>query len=141
MGLKTRAQNWQVRSDFESDRVLHKNWSDSYSDTWTGWVNRKIGDLLGTDNQAQGFADFIIGEVFAHCKASQLLDSIVDVLDEDAEPLVLQLYKVGENMYGTLTIYRMWVTHLSLMQLIIYQTEELASKGCWIDEKLEMLVI
>jgi hypothetical protein len=86
---------------------LHKNWSDSYSDTWTGWVNRKIGDLLGTDNQAQGFADFIIGEVFAHCKASQLLDSIVDVLDEDAEPLVLQLYKVGENMYGTLTIYRM----------------------------------
>lgn len=79
---------------------MSNNCSYSYSSNslhHPGWINKKIRDLLGTDDQAQGFADYIIGEVCAHCEASQLLDSIIDVLDEDAEPLVLQLYKVGKE--------------------------------------------
>jgi hypothetical protein len=58
-------------------------------------VTKKIQDLVGADAQAQGFADFIVEELYKHKPAESLLDSISDVLDEDAEPFVLQLFKVS----------------------------------------------
>lgn len=59
------------------------------------WVTKKIQDLVGVDAQAQGFADFIVEEIHKHTSAEGLLESISDVLDEDAEPFILQLFKVS----------------------------------------------
>ena len=60
----------------------------------SGWINKKIKELVGDDEDGAGFADFIVSEVNAHRSASQLLGNLEGVLDEDAEPFVIQLFKV-----------------------------------------------
>jgi len=56
------------------------------------WIRKKIRDLMGEEEPS--FCEFILSQINAHIKPSKMLESLREVLDEDAEAFVLKLYQV-----------------------------------------------
>ena len=56
------------------------------------WVVKKIVEYLGEEEES--LTDFIITKLHAHCKPADLLEELTMVLDEDAAPFVLKLWRM-----------------------------------------------
>ena len=57
-----------------------------------GWVSKKVQELLGAPEPS--FCDFIMSQLSSHTPPQQLLESLADVLDEDAPSFTQKLFQV-----------------------------------------------
>jgi len=81
-GVFSYTVKWEQLDDSPSDTV----------DRIGGWVGRKIKQLMGEEEPS--FCEFIIQCVRRHESAGEMLEKLREVLDEDAENFVMNLFQV-----------------------------------------------
>jgi RNA-binding protein 25 len=65
---------------------------DVHAVVHAGWVGKKIKELMGQDEPS--FCEFIMTQVRGHEPAGKLLESLREILDEDADSFVQKLFQV-----------------------------------------------
>lgn len=57
-----------------------------------GWVDRKVAEYLGETEAA--LTSFVLGKLRSKCSPETLLEEMRAVLDDDATPFVLKLWRM-----------------------------------------------
>ena len=61
-------------------------------DQLRGWIDRKMVEYLGESEDA--LTQFVLSKLRARCAPGDLLAELLPVLDDDAEPFVLKLWRM-----------------------------------------------
>lgn len=56
------------------------------------WIVKKITEFLGEEEAT--LVDYIVSSIQDHVKASQMLDQLQSILDEEAEMFVLKMWRM-----------------------------------------------
>lgn len=56
------------------------------------WISKKITEFLGEEEKS--LVDYIVSSTQEHVKASEMLDTLKSILDEEAEMFVLKMWRM-----------------------------------------------